>query len=122
MAALILLAWGLVGYLAGSHRERQTAVFQTAPVPPEPGTPHFDRSVAVAPPSEEKKPTRVDDQVAALRSQAHQSQQELSQLKEKLGQVGRELAERNENLNRNVEDRAELSRQLDSAEVNAERH
>lgn len=119
-AAVILAACGLVGYRIGIHQGRRTDASVTPAGSPEPSTSsRFDRSAGAALPSEEKKPVPVDDQAAALRSQARQNQQELTRLKEKLGQVEEELAERNANLDQSVEDRTELSRQLAQAQANA---
>jgi hypothetical protein len=120
-AAVILAACGLVGYRIGIHQARRTDASVTPAASPAPSTPsRFDRSAAAALPSEEKKPAPADDQAAALRSQALQNQQELTRLREKLGQVEEELADRSANLDRSVEDRSELTRQLAQAQANAQ--
>ena len=121
VAAVILAACGLAGYLIGIHQERRTDASVVPAGSPEPSTPsRFDRTAATALPSEEKKSSPVDDQTAALRSQARPNQQDLTKLREKLGQVEEELSERNANLDRSVEDRSELSRQLAQAQANAQ--
>jgi hypothetical protein len=120
-AAVILAVCGLVGYRIGIHRGRRMDASVAPAGPLAPSTPlRSDRSAPAALPSEDKKPAPADDQTAALRSQARQNQQELTRLKEKLGQVEEELAERNANLDRSVEDRSELSRQLAQAQANSE--
>jgi hypothetical protein len=119
-AAVILAACGFVGYRIGIDQGRRTDASLAPAGVTQSSTPsHSDRSPAPALPSEEKKPAPADDQAAASRRQALQSQQELSKLKEKLGQVEEELAERNANLDRSVEERSELSRQLAEAQANA---
>jgi hypothetical protein len=121
VAALILAACGLAGYRIGIHQGRRTDASVSPSGSPAPSTPARIAQSAAAPlPSEEMKPAPVDDQGAALRSQARQNQQELTKLREKLGQVEEELAERNANLDRSVEDRSELSRQLAQAQANAQ--
>ena len=120
-AAVILAACGFVGYRIGIHQGHRTDASVAPEGARQPGTPsRSDRSPAPVLPSEAKKPAPADDQAAASRRQALQSQQELSKLKEKLGQVEEELAERNANLDRSVEERSELSRQLAQAQANAE--
>jgi hypothetical protein len=121
VAAVVLAACGVVGYRIGIHQGRRTDASVAPAASAEPNTPsHYDRSPAPSLPSEEKEPAPADDQAAASRRQALQSQQELSKLKEKLGQVEEELADRNANLDRSVEDRFELSRQLAQAQANAQ--
>jgi hypothetical protein len=121
VAALILAACGLVGYRIGIHQGRRTDASVAPAGSPAPSTPaRIAQSAAAALPSEEKKPAPEDDQAAALRSQARQNQQELTKLREKLGQVEEELAERNANLDRSVVDRSELSRELAQAQANAQ--
>lgn len=120
-AAVILAACGFVGYRIGIHQGRRTDASLAPAGAHQPSTPsRSDRSPAPALPSEEKKPAPAADQAAASRRQALQSQQELSKLKEKLGQVEEELADRNANLDRSVEDRSELIRQLAQAQANAQ--
>jgi hypothetical protein len=121
VAAVVLAACGVAGYRIGIHQGRRADASVAPAASPLPSSPpRSDRSAAAALPSEEKKPVPADDQAAALRSQARQNQQELTRLKEKLGQVEEELTERNANLDRSVEDRAELSRQLAQAQANAQ--
>jgi hypothetical protein len=120
-AAVILAACGLGGYRIGIHQSRMTDVPVMPAGPPGPSTPsRFEGSVGAAVPSEEKKPAPADDQAAALRSQDRRNQRELTRLKDQLGQVESELAERTANLDRSVEDRSELSRQLALAQANAQ--
>jgi hypothetical protein len=120
-AAMILAACGLAGYRIGIHQGRRMDASSSPPASLEPSTPsRLDRSAAAVLPSEGRKPATADDQAAAMRRQALQNQQDLTRLKEKLGQVEEELAERNANLDRSVEDRAELSRQLAQAQANAQ--
>ncbi len=120
-AAVILAACGLVGYRIGIHQGRRTEASVAPADSPTPSTPsRLDRSQVATAPVDGKKSTEEDDRTAALRSQARQNQQELTRLKEKLGQVEEGLAERNASLDRSVEDRAELSRQLAQAQANAQ--
>jgi hypothetical protein len=121
VAAMILVACGLAGYRIGIHQGHRTDASVAPAASPGPSTPsRSDRSGAAALPSEEKRSSPADDQGAALRSQARQNQQELAKLKDQLSQVENELAERNANLNRSVEDRSELSRQLAQAQANSQ--
>jgi hypothetical protein len=118
---VILAACGLVGYRIGIHQGRRTEASVAPADSPTPSTPsRLDRSQVATAPVDGKKSTEEDDRTAALRSQARQNQQELTRLKEKLGQVEEGLAERNASLDRGVEDRAELSRQLAQAQANAQ--
>jgi hypothetical protein len=120
-AAAILAACGLFGYRIGIHQGRRTDASLAPAGAPRPSAPvRSDRSAPAAIPSKDKKPAPADDQAAALRSQARQNQQELNRLKDKLGQVEVELADRNANLDRSVEDRSELNRQLAQAQANAQ--
>jgi hypothetical protein len=120
-AAVILVACGLGSYRIGIYKGHRTDASVMRAGSPEPGTSsHLDRSAGAVRPSEEKKPAPADDQAAELRSLARQNQRELTKLKEQLGQVEEELAERNANLDRSIEDRSELSRQLAQAQANAQ--
>jgi hypothetical protein len=120
-AAIILASCGLACYRIGIHQGRRTNASVAPAGSVEPGTrSHFDRSAAAALPSEEKKPAPADDRAAASRRQALQSRQELSKLKDKLGQVEEELADRSAKLDRSVEERSELSQQLAQAQANAQ--
>jgi hypothetical protein len=121
VAAVILAACSLVGYRIGIHQGYRTDASVVPAGSPAPSGPsRFDQSQVATIPVEGKKPTVEDDPTAAWRSQALHSQQELTKLKEKLGQVEEELAVRNANLDRSVEDRSELSRQLAQAQANAQ--
>jgi hypothetical protein len=120
-AAVILAACGLVGYRIGIHQGHRTDASVAPAGSPAPSAPsRSDRSGAAALAAQGKKPAPADDQAAALQSQGRQNQQELTKLRGELGQVEEELAERNANLDRSVEDRSELSRQLAQAQANAQ--
>jgi hypothetical protein len=121
VAAAILAGCGLVGYQFGINQERRTDASVASAGSPAPSTPsRFDRSAAAAPPPEGKEAAPADDQAGALRRETIQNQQELTRLKEKLGQAEDELAERNANLDRSIEDRSELNRQLAQAQADAQ--
>jgi len=121
VAAAILASCGLVGYRIGIHQAPRTNASVVPAASPAPSAPlRSDRSDAAALAVGERKPVPPDDQAAVLRSQARENQQELTKLKQKLGQVEEELAERNANLGRSVEERTELSRQLAQAQANAQ--
>jgi hypothetical protein len=121
VAVVILAACGIGGYRIGIDHGRHpdaSVALEDSPAPSTP--PRFVQSAAATLPSEGWKPTPPDDHAAALRSQARQNQQELTQLKQKLGQVEEQLADRKANLDRSVEDRSDLSRQLAQAQANAQ--
>jgi hypothetical protein len=74
--------------------------------------------MATAPAREEKAPP-ANDQAAALRKQARLDQGEIASLNDRLNQVERELADRRADLDRSVEERADLNRKLAEAQTDA---
>jgi hypothetical protein len=119
VAALILVACGLAGYRIGTHQgTRPNAAVvpagSTAPGNP----PRLDPAVTAAIPAQQGKTPTADDQAAALRSQARLTQEELTKLKDQLSHVESELAERNADLDRSVQDRADLNGKLAEAQSN----
>jgi hypothetical protein len=119
VAALVLAACGLVAYRAGSHQGYRPDASAARPVSPATNTPpRLDRPGIAGAVAEKEKPSGEDDKIAALQNQARQNQEESIRLKGQLGQLERELAERNADLDRSVQERAELSRQVGEAQAN----
>jgi len=121
IAALILATCTLAGYRIGILRGRgpEAAVPPVGSIAPK-IPPRPNPSGVAAAPAHEAKTVPDDDQTVALRSQARLDQQELAKLKDQLDQVEGELADRRAELDRNVQDRAELDRQLALAKANAQ--
>jgi hypothetical protein len=120
-AALILTAWSVAGYRIGLSRGARSdaaAVQVGSSAPSNP--PRAIPSVPAAVPAHQDKTPPVDDKAAALRDQARlYRRRELIRLKDQLSQVEMELTERNADLDRSAEERANLKGKLDEAHTNA---
>jgi hypothetical protein len=119
-AALILAACSLAGYQIGilrAHRSVATVV-STGPIASRVQPRPNPSLMATAPAREEKAPP-ANDQAAALRKQARLDQGEIASLNDRLNQVERELADRRADLDRSVEERADLNRKLAEAQTDA---
>jgi len=119
-AAAILLACSLGAYRIGVLRGH-------GPVPAvPPASPIASRiqpgpnpSPTATAPAHVEKTTSADDQAAALRNQSRLDQGKIASLNDRLYQVERELADRSADLDRSVEERAELNRKLAEVQSNA---
>jgi len=120
VAALVLAACSVAGYRIGVHRGAKSDAAAVAVGSTMQGNPpHLDSSVLASVPAHPDKAASNDAQAAALRTQARLNQQEMTSLKDRLGQMESELAERNAELDRSVQDRADLNRKLAEVQSNA---
>ena len=119
-AALILAACSVSGYRVGVHRgaKSDAAPVQTRSIA-QSNPPRVIPSAPGTVPAYQGKMPPADDKTAELRNQVRLNQQELTRLKDQLNQVEKELAERNADLDRSVEERADLKGKLAEAQSNA---
>jgi Putative zinc-finger len=119
-AAVILLACSLAGYRIGLLRGRGSAaaVPSAGPIAPRVES-RSSPSLTAAAPAREEKTASADGQAAAMRKQAHLDQGKIASLNDQLNQVERELADRRADLDRSVEERADLNRKLAEVQSNA---
>jgi hypothetical protein len=121
MAAMILAACTLGGYKIGVLRERRSDVAVAPAAPTAPRTPsHVAQPAPSAVPTQQVKAVPEDDQSVALRDQVRRGQLETARLKDRLSQLGDELAKQRADLDRSVEERADLNRKLAEAQANAQ--
>jgi hypothetical protein len=119
-AAMILAACSFAGYRIGVYRGHGSAAATTSDGPTASKVqPRPNPSVAPILPAKENWTSSADDQAAALRKQARLDQGEIASLNDRLNQVERELADRSADLDRSVEDRADLNRKLAEVQSNA---
>lgn len=119
-AALILAACSLAGYRIGVLRGHGSAEAVRSPEPTASKVePHLNPSVGANVSAMENRTAPADDQAAELRKQARLDQGEIASLNDQLNQVERELADRSADLDRSVEERADLNRKLAETESNA---
>jgi hypothetical protein len=120
-AAVILVACSLAGYRIGVLRRHGSAA---AVEPAGPAAlkvqPRLNPSAGANVPAQENRAAQADDQAAVLRKQARLNQGEIARLNDQLSQVEVELAERSADLDRSVEERADLNRKLAEAQSNAQ--
>ena len=120
VAALILAACSVAGYRIGVHRGARSDAAAVPVASTAPGNPfHLDPSLPANVPAHPDKGLPADAQAAALRTQARLNQQEITSLKEHLSQMESELAERNAELDRTIQDQADLKGKLAEAQSNA---
>jgi hypothetical protein len=121
MAAMILLVWSFAAYRTGIFRERES---HTAAAPAQSIAPNTstlaDPPETAATPAPETKTAPEAGQAARLRNQARLDQRELAKLNDRVDELESELAKRSEDLDRGLEDRADLNRQLAEAKANAQ--
>jgi hypothetical protein len=119
LAASILLACGFAGYRIGVLRERGSVVIHVPTTSLAASNPALmNPPVSVPTPSLAKKITPDDGQPRARRDQTRMSEVELAKLKGQLAQLEDELAKRSTDLDRSLEARADLDRQLVLAQAN----
>jgi hypothetical protein len=120
VAALILAACSVAGYRIGMHRgARSDAAAAPVGSTARGNPPHPDPLVPVTVPAYPDKAPPTDAEAATLRTQARLNQQEMISLKDQLSQMENELAERNAELDRSIQDRADLSGKLAEVQSNA---
>jgi hypothetical protein len=119
-AAVILGACSLVGYRIGVQRGHGSAVAVRSAGPTASKVPpHLNPAVGANHPAQDDRTALAVDQAAALRKQARLERGEIASLNDRLNQVERELADRSADLDRSVEERAELNQKLAEAQSNA---
>jgi len=113
MAASILLACGFAGYRIGVLRERGSVAIHVPAASLVASNPvRMNPPASIPAPSLAKKITPDDGQPGARRDQLRMSEVELDKLKEQLAQLEDELRKRSADLDRSIEARADLDRQL----------
>lgn len=119
IAASILSACGLPSYRIGALRERDSVAVHLPANPSAPiETVRLNPPASIAAPSPERKSDPNDGQAALWRDQARKNDAELAKLKDRLAQVEDELSRRSADLDRSLQTRADLDRQLALAEAN----
>jgi hypothetical protein len=119
LAASILLACGFAGYRIGVLRERGSVVIHVPATSLAPSNPvRMNPPASFPAPSLAKKITPDDGQARASLDQARMSEVELAKLKAQLAQLEGELTKRSADLDRSIEARADLDRQLALAQAN----
>jgi hypothetical protein len=119
LAASILFACGFAGYRIGVLRERGTVAIHAPATSLAPSNPvRMNPPASIPTPSLAKKITPDDGQAGASRDQLRMSEVELAKLKDQLAQLEGELTKRSTDLNRSIEARADLDRQLALAQAN----
>jgi hypothetical protein len=119
LAASILLACGFAGYRIGVLRERGTVAIHAPATSLAPSNPvRMNPPASFPAPSLAKKITPDDGQARASLDQARMSEVELAKLKAQLAQLEGELTKRSADLDRSIEARADLDRQLALAQAN----
>jgi hypothetical protein len=119
-AAVILAACSLAGYRIAVLRGHGSgaAVASAGPIASR-VQPRPNPSLTATAPAHEEKAAPTDDHAAALRNQARLDQGKITRLNDRLNQVERELADRSADLDRSVEERADLNRKLVEVQSNA---
>jgi hypothetical protein len=118
LAASILLVCGFAGYRIGVLRERGSVATNVPAASLAPSNPARMNPPAITTvPTPAKKITPDDGQAGASRDQLRMSKVELAKLKGQLAQLEDELAKRSTDLDRSLQARADLDRQLALAQA-----
>lgn len=118
LAATILLACGVAGYRVGVYHEHGTNSAIVPAVPTMPNIPpHADHTAAVAV-SDVETPSS-ESETTALREHVRLDQVEMAKLKDTQSQMVEELTNRSSDLDRSLQERADLAQQLSLAQTNA---
>jgi hypothetical protein len=121
VAAMILAAISFSAYRFGILRGHTPDAAATSTRTPESNTPpRPDPPATAAATATGKRPVPEDDRTAELRIQARRDHEEITGLKDQLAQLERELADRSADLDRSVEERADLIQKLSVAQTNAQ--
>lgn len=121
IAAMILAACSLTAYQIGVHRGR---TIDAAAARAGTQTPNLlsrlGRSDTVAAPANGNTRKSEDERATSYQEHARSKQLELNRLEERQSQLEDELAKQSEELSQSIQDRAELNRQLNLTQTNAE--
>jgi uncharacterized membrane protein len=119
-AALLLSILAVASYRAGVHRGRRMDSVTMPPATPasstSPNIGHAGIETVQAPPKAEPEDGRMHE----LRNQTRLNLLEITRLKESQSQLDDELSERTADLDRSLQDRSALDKQLASAQSNAQ--
>ena len=120
-AAVILAACSFAGYRIGVLRGHGSAAAVQSPGPiASKVQARLNPSAGTNVPAHENRTPSADDQAATLRKQARLDHGEIASLNDQLNRVERELADRSADLDRSVEERADLNRRLAEVQSNAQ--
>jgi len=120
-AALILFVCSFTSYRIGLLRGRESNVAVAPAVSAEPKSGfRVNPSGTSAAPASERMTAQDDGHTNGLRNQVRLDQLELAKLNDRLDELESELAKRSADLDRSLEDRADLNRQLTETRVNAQ--
>lgn len=120
-AAMVLASLGLACYQLGTLRQREREVAAHAPGPSIPALlPQQVPRANSTPGAHENKETFRNDRNAQSRSQVRRWEQETTRLQGRMSQLELELARRSGVLDQSLQDRADLSRELNQARANAQ--
>src|SRR5580658_3558020 len=119
-AAVILAACSTAGYRIGIHRGHESASASASAGPT--GSriqPYLNPPVGTNSAAQENRTAPAVDQAAALRKQARLERGEIASLNDLLNKAESEMADRSADLDRSVEERADLDKKLAEAQSNA---
>jgi hypothetical protein len=119
MAAMILLACSVAGYRLGVYHEYGTNSAIVSAVPTTPNIPPHSDHTAAAIAVSDARTTSSESETSALREQIRLGQVEMAKLKDTLSQSADELAERSSDLDRALQERADVAQQLSLVQTNA---
>jgi hypothetical protein len=116
-AALFLVASASIGYRLGVRQRRNSVAATMAPVPSKIAMPIVDHGSGEGT-STNQSSTQDAAKTIGLQRQLQMDLQELTKLRQQNGKLEEELAERDADLERNAQDRAEVDRQLTASHSN----
>jgi len=120
IAAGILAACSVAGYRVGIHEGHGTNSVVATAAPSVQSIPtHIDHAVTAAAPPDARTLSK-DSEAAPLREQVRLNQLEIASLKDAQSQMAGELAKRDSDLDRSLQDRADLEQRLTLAQSNAQ--
>ena len=120
LAATILAACSVAGYRMGVYHERGRDAATVPTVPSMPSIPpHADFAATAVTQRNAGTPSK-ETEIAPLRDQIRLDQVEMARLKDTQRQMADELAKRSSDLDRSLQERAELAERLTLAQASAE--
>ena len=120
VAAALLAACSVTSYRVGIHQGHVTSPTVVTPPPSVQSIPaHTDHSVTAAAPPDAGTVSK-DSEAATLKEQVRTSQLEIASLKDAKSQMAGELAKRGSDLDRSLQDRADLEQRLALAQSNVQ--
>jgi hypothetical protein len=119
IAATILLACSVAGYRVGVYHERRTTSAIVRAIPTQPNIPPLTNHTTTAVEMSDARTPSRESETAVLREQVRLDQMEMVKLKGTQSQMVEELAKRSSDLERTLQERADLAQQLSMAQTNA---